>query len=233
MLQFDFTTIFSEDELEKQQVAAVSQFMQHDTPHRVEASIEFARYLNSMGLNSDNYPLFLEFLRDENHHVIDALLGDESAFDFFKKVQLNRYQIKYCFEMLNHHKPGGLYDRTLELIFGILYRNYHSAKEGYALFPLTVENLNSIGKYLDKEQGQQHAVNRFILNVLGDIAGYTSLNFEDENVDRIASHAVDIRNAFFDRTVGMNTVIPEELLERVDHREQAVQPRNTNPYQET
>lgn len=226
MLKTQWTNVWSEDELYAQQVTAVTQFMKCDTPHRVEACIEFARYLSRVGLNSDNYPLFLEFLKVGNHYVIEALIGEESAFDLLKKVQMNRYIIDFCFKMLAMHKPGGVYERTLELIFGVLYRNYHSAKEGYGLYPLTTENLNSIGKYLDKEKKQSDSLNRFILDILGDISGYTSLNFEDDNIDKIAAHAVAIRNAFFDRTVTMEVAIPPELLIRENYIETDVSPRN-------
>jgi hypothetical protein len=230
MLRVDMHDVFTEDELFKQQVDAVSRFMSVKTQHGVETCIEFARYLNKIGLTSDNYPLFLEFLRDENHHVVNALLGEEPAFDYFTRVQPNRYIINFCFEVLGRHKPGGVHDRTLELIFGILFRNYHSAKEGYALYPIREEHLNSIGKYLDKQKNQNDAINRFILDILGDISNYTSLNFEDESVDKIAAHAVDIRNAYFDRRVGMETAIPQELLLRIDFRARAIDPRTTQQY---
>lgn len=232
MLKAQWTNIWQEEELFAQQVGMVTTFMNCNKPARVETAIEFARYLQEIGLTSDNYPLFLEFLRESNHHVIDALFGEEKAFDFFTKVQVNRYIIDFCFRMLSEHIPGGIYERTLELIFGVLYRNYHSAKEGYTLYPLTVENLNAIGKYLEKNKPQSDSLNRFILNILVDISGFISINSEDENIDRISAHAVAIRNAFFDRTVGMDTVIPPELLTRQNYRDTDVNPRTVKSYSE-
>ena len=90
------------------------------------------------------------FLKEENHNVTEALLGDANAFDFFKEVQPNYFIIDFCFKMLYKYAVGGVYERTLELIFGILYRNYHRAKEGFPLYPLSLENLNALGKFLDK-----------------------------------------------------------------------------------
>jgi len=44
----------------------------------------------------------------------------------------NPYIIEFCFDVLRTYLPRGVNDLTLELIFGILYRAYHSAREGYA-----------------------------------------------------------------------------------------------------
>ena len=81
--------------------------------------------------------------------------------------------------MLRSYAPGGVHDLTLELIFGILYRGYHSAKEGHALYPLSIEDVNAVGKFLDKSHDQNHPINRFILDILADIAEYRSINNED------------------------------------------------------
>ena len=62
-------------------------------------------------------------------------MGKEKAFDLFSRVQPNPYIVGFCFQMLRSY-PGGVNDLTLETIFGILYRSYHSAKEGNALHRL-------------------------------------------------------------------------------------------------
>jgi len=170
MLQFAMLKFWSEEDLYRLQVQAVSRFMKVDTPFAVESCVEFARYLGGKGLDGDNYPLFLEILRDENRYAVEALIGREKAFDLFLKVQPNPYIIGFCFQMLRAYAPGGVHDRTLEMIFGILYRSYHSAKEGHALYPLAIEDVNAIGKFLDKSKDQSDPINRFILDILADIA---------------------------------------------------------------
>jgi len=126
-----------------------------------------------------------------------------------------------------------VYDLTLELIFGILYRNYHSAKEGHALYALTIEDVNAIGKFLDKKKDQTDPINRFILDILADIAEYTSINNEDPVVDKNSSHATSIRNAFFDRRREMSGVMPPEILFRTDYDTTLVKPRSTRKFTET
>lgn len=227
MLQFSELKFWNEEELYALQVQAVSRFMKVDTPFAVEASVEFARYLNAKGLDPDNYPLFLEILRNENRYVVDALIGKEPAFDLFTKVQPNSYIIEFCLKMLRAYAPGGVHEKTLELIFGILYRTYHSAREGHALHALSIEDVNAIGKFLDKGRDQNDPLNRFILDVLADIAEYRSINNEDAAVDKNSSHATAIRNAFFDKRRAMTSVMPPEILARKNYESTLVKPRST------
>lgn len=233
MLEFPILTFWSEDDLYKLQVQAVTWLLEADSPYSVEASIEFARYLNSKGLDSDNYPLFLEILRNENSYVIDALVGKEKAFDLFTRVQPNPYIIGFCFQMLRQYDVGGVHEKTLEIIFGILYRNYHSAKEGYTLHPIAIEDVNSIGKFLDKSKSQTDPINRFILDILADIAEYRSINNEDPAVDKNSSHATAIRNAFFDKRKAMASIMPPEILTRKNYLETLVKPRKRIKFSET
>jgi hypothetical protein len=224
---------WKEEELYKLQVQAVSRFMKVDTPFSVEACVEFARYLSAKGLDADNYPLFLELLRDENRYVIEALIGKEKAFDLFTRVQPNPYIVGFCFQTLRSYSPGGVHDLTLELIFGILYRAYHSAKEGHALYALSIEDVNAVGKFLDKTRDQNDPINRFILDILADIAEYRSINDEDPVVDKNSAHATAIRNAFFDKRRAMTSVMPPEILVRRKYEETLVKPRSTRKFTET
>jgi hypothetical protein len=233
MLQFSILKFWSEEDLFKLQVQAVSRFLKVDSPFAVEASVEFANYLSGKGLDGDNYPLFLEILRDENRYVTEALIGKEKAFDLFTKVQPNPYILGFCFQMLRAYSPGGVHDLTLEMIFGILYRSYHSAKEGHALYPLAIEHINAVGKFLDKTRDQNDPINRFILDILADMAEYRSINDEDPVVDKNSAHATAIRNAFFDRRRAMDSVMPPEILGRRDYSKTLVKPRNKRKFSES
>jgi hypothetical protein len=147
-------------------------------------------------------------------------------------VQPNPYIVGFCFQMLRAYAPGGVHDRTLEMIFGILYRSYHSAKEGHALYPLAIEDVNAVGKFLDKTKDQNDPINRFILDILADIAEYRSINNEDPVVDKNSSHATSIRNAFFDKRRAMGSVMPAEILGRTNYEETLVKPRAERKFTE-
>ena len=233
MLHFPILKFWNEDELYALQVSAVSRLMKVDTPYAVEAAVEFAKYLGDKGLDPDNYPLFLELIRDENRYVIEALVGKHKAFDLFTRVQPNPYIVEFCFRTLRSYAPGGVHDLTLELVFGILYRAYHSAREGHALHPLTIEDVNAVGKFLDKSRDQNDPINRFILDILADIAEYRSINNEDPSVDKNSSHATAIRNAFFDKRRAMSAVMPPEILARKNYSETLVKPRSTRKFTQT
>jgi hypothetical protein len=233
MLHFPMLKFWNEEELYKLQVQAVSRFMKVDTPHAVEACVEFAKFLGAKGLDADNYPLFLELLKDENRFVIEALIGKEKAFDLFTRVQPNPYIVGFCFKTLRSYAPGGVQDMTLELIFGILYRSYHSAKEGHALYALSIEDVNAVGKFLDKGRDQNDSINRFILDILADIAEYRSINNEEPVVDKNSAHATAIRNAFFDKKRAMTSVMPPEILVRRKYEETLVKPRSARKFTET
>jgi hypothetical protein len=229
--EMQWINVWTDEEIKKLQLETVNAFLQCDNQPAVEITVEFAKYLRDVGLTSDNYPLFLALLEEENSNVTDALIGDSCAFDFFKEIQPNYFIIDFCFSTLYKFSPGGVYDRTLELIFGIIFRNYHRAREGFWLFPLSIENLNALGKFLDKSKGQNEGNNRFILDILADISEYTSQDENDE-INQIASHAVAVRNAFFDRRRDMKSVIPEEILVRKNYTETLVNPRKAKPFGE-
>lgn len=233
MLHFPLLKFWKEEELYALQVQAVSRFMKVDTPQAVEACMEFARYLNGKGLDPDNYPLFLELLQHENRYVVEALVGTEKAFDLFTRVQTNPYIIRFCFRILRGFEPGAVHDLTLETIFGILYRTYHSAKEGHALHALSIEDVNAVGKFLDKSKDQNDGINRFILDILADVAEFTSINNEDPVVDKNSAHATAIRNAFFDRRRAMTSVMPPEILARRNYDDVLVKPRTPRKFTET
>jgi len=233
MLHFPMLKFWNEEELYKLQLQAVSRFMKVDTPFAVEACVEFAKFLGAKGLDGDNYPLYLELLKDENRYVVEALVGTEKAFDLFTRVQPNPYIIEFCFKTLRSYAPGSVHDLTLEMIFGILYRTYHSAKEGHALYALSIEDVNAVGKFLDKSRDQNDPINRFILDILADIAEYRSINNEDPIVDKNSAHATAIRNAFFDKRRAMSSVMPPEILVRRKYEETLVKPRSTRKFTET
>jgi hypothetical protein len=226
--ELQWINVWTEEEIVKLQLETVNTFLKCDSQPSVEATVEFAKYLRGSGLTSDNYPLFLALLEEENSNVTDALLGDSNAFDFFKEIQPNYFIINFCFSTLYKYSPGGVYDRTLELIFGIIFRNYHRAREGFWLYPLSIENLNSLGKFLDKSKGQNEGNNRFILDTLADISEYSSQD-ENEEINQIASHSVAIRNAFFDRRRDLKSVIPEEILVKKNYKETIINPRKARP----
>ena len=192
----------------------------------VEAAITYARFLSSVGITPENYPVFLRILEVENHWVIDALIGERDPFLLLSGVQPNRYIVGNILAMMTRWHKGGIYPKNLSVILGVLQSVYSSPKDGYRIHALTIADCNAIGKHLDKEKGQDGPLNRAILEVLEKISSLEDA--KDSEMEEVAIHASAIRNAFFDDRKEMEGVIPPVLLVSGNGRPE-VAPRNTRP----
>src|SRR5690349_15682908 len=162
----------------------------------VEASVTYATFLSTVGITPENYPVFLRMLEIENHWVIDALIGDRDPFLLLSAVQPNNHIVGRVLAMMTRWRKGSIYSKNLSVILGVLQSVYSSPREGYRIYALSIQDLNALGKHLDKDKGQDDPLNRAILEVLEKIS-----DLEDEGdteMEEIAIHASAIRNAFFD-----------------------------------
>jgi len=188
----------------------------------VEAAISYSSFLSTIGVTPENCPLFLKILEIENHWVIDALIGERDPFLFLSSVQPNAFIVNRIFGMMTKWHKGGIYSKNLSVILGVLQSVFSSPKEGYRIYPLTLANLNAMGKHLDKERGQDDPLNRIILEILDKLSDLEDSGKPD--MEEIALHAGNIRNAFFDNRKTMEDVIPPVLLVSFDERKE-IEPR--------
>jgi len=196
------------------------------TPEAVEAAMTYARFLSSIGITPENYPLFLLILDIENHWVIDALIGDRDPFLLLSPIQPNEFIVSRVFRMMTRWPKGGIYGKNLSVILGVLQAVYSSPKDGYRIYQLKISDVNAMGKHLDKEKGQDDPLNRAILEVLEKISELEDPN--DQDMEEVARHAAAVRNAFFDDRKRMDEVIPPVLLVARSDR-QEVPPRRQTP----
>ncbi len=195
------------------------------TVESVESAISYARFLSLSGLTNDNYPLFLKLLEVENHWVIDALLRDKNPFLLLSKIQPNNYLIFEAYKLLTKWHPGGIYPQTLAIILGVLQAAYSSPKDGYSIYAASINDINNLGKHLNKELGQEDKNNRCVLNILdrlGSLEG-TSDNADKEQMSRQAN---SIRTFFFDKRKKMEDIIPQVLLVKSDYIAKEIAPVN-------
>lgn len=191
----------------------------------VEAAIKYANFLNKTGLTNENYPLFIKVLEIGNHWVIDALIGERDPFLFFSSIQPNYQILAACFGLLAERHPGAIYSKSLSVILGILQAGYNVPIDGYKIYPLSVSDVNSLGKHLDEEAGQEDSLNRVILDILDKIAELEGLDPDSRDMEEVAIHANEIRNHFFDDSKALKDVIPPVLLVRMDYKQLEVSPR--------
>jgi hypothetical protein len=195
------------------------------TEEAVESAVTYANFLNKTGLSNENYPLFIKVLEIGNHWVIDALIGERDPFLFFSSIQPNYQILAACFGLLAERHPGAIYSKSLSVILGILQAGYNVPVDGYRIYPLSVSDVNSLGKHLDEEVGQEDSLNRVILDILDKIAQLEGLHPEKRDMEEVAIHANEIRNYFFDDSKALKDVIPPVLLVRMDYQKFEVSPR--------
>jgi len=204
---------WTEEDIHTLHANIVTTFMTSDEEYGIKAAVEYVKYLKYKGLDNQNYPMFLELLLHENEHVIYALLADGIIFDQFKKLQRTHYLVGACFSLLKKFVPGRIYDLTLEALVGVLKQQYRNASVGYGLYPPSIDELNAIGKYLDKSKSQTDKTNRMILDVFADLGELNSKDTKDHKIDRVGAHANRIRSAFLDNMATLREAIPPGIMD--------------------
>jgi len=195
----------------------------------VSAAVRYAAFMaKKVGLNSDNYPVFFELIETGNQWVVNTLLQDLPPENFFKPVQLNSFMIGEALRMLTQWQTGGVYPKSLQIIFGILKLAYENPVEGYRLYPLSIPEVNNLGKHLDKSKDQRDPLNRVILSILDKVASLVEPGKEikDKATLDVATQANNIRGKFLDLEKTLDEAIPELLLKRGDYTEFEVGPED-------
>lgn len=191
------------------------------------AAVAFANFLKKkVGLNPDNYPIFFRLIESGNPWVIDTLTGDIDPRDFLGSIQFNTFMIRECFRMLTNWKPGEVYPKALLIIYGLLTVCYKMPEEGYRIFPLTVSDVNNLGKHLDKTKDQMDPLNRVVLSMLDCISSMIEPQkaIPSLAVKDVALQANNIRGKFLDMTKSLNESIPDVLLMRGNYEESLIKP---------
>ncbi|GMT49881.1 MAG: hypothetical protein IEMM0008_1420 [bacterium] len=193
------------------------------TVEAVESCISYARFLKLSGLHNENYPLFLKLLEVENHWVIDAFIENKDPFLLLSPIQPNNYLILSAFQLLTNWHPGGIYPKTLAIILGVLQGAYSSPKDGFKIYSVSINDVNNLGKHLNRETGQDDPNNRVILDIL-DRLGALAGTSDDPEMEQMARQANNIRTFYFDKRKKMEDIISQVLLVKSDYVAKEVEP---------
>ncbi|MCG8571780.1 MAG: hypothetical protein MJB14_16715 [Spirochaetes bacterium] len=217
---------WTEDDINKLALSFLNDIFKCQEGEAVDATIMYAKYLNKVGVNPDNYPIFLRLLEEENHWVVDALIGNNDPGTFFIKVQPNTFIIQECFKMFTRWQRGGIYEKSLLVLFGLLMVMYKNPLEGWRVYPLTSTDVNNLGKHLDETKDQLYEVNKTILFLLDKISSLMEPGkpVEDERMVEVSTQANNIRGKFLDMTKHLNEAIPDILLKKDDYKKKEVSP---------
>ena len=220
----DVTPMWTRETILQVENAILNQVMASRTPEAAEAAISYARFLRLAGLDTENYTVFLKMLEIENHWVLDELIGPGDPFLLLSTIPPNAYLTQKAFQLLTRWRPGGIYPKTLAIVLGVLQNTYSSPKDGYKIYPLTVADVDNLGKHLEKNKGQNDPRNRCILDILDRIGSLEGL-YWDESIEQVARQAHRIRSNFFDNTRLLEDCMPQVLLVRGDYSQDEVAPR--------
>lgn len=190
---------------------------------QVESSIMFAKYINEVGINKNNYLIFLKLVETNNRWVVDALIGKRNPDLLFSSITPNKNLIKKVFSILSFWHPNQIYSKALSALIGIIQNAYFDPDEGYNIHRIKIMDLNTIGKYLDQDKDSDFISNKIILDVLDRLC---TIGEYHDDIDKqiLAKHSFDIRIAYFDNTKKLEDVIPQVLLVRLDRNETEVPP---------
>jgi hypothetical protein len=221
----EIKTWWQESEIEELELSYLHTMFDCTTQEGVDVAFTYAKFMAKEGVTPDNYPIFLKLMSCGNHWIVDALIADNDPENLFKSIQPNSFILSKCFKMLRKWKAGEIYPKLFLIILGILKVAYENALEGYKLFPITPEDINHLGKQLDRSKGQSYPTNRALLHILDRIAEMIgNLPIEDKNIEVTANQANKIRGKFLDESKSLEEAIPVELLKKGDYTKNEISP---------
>lgn len=218
---------WSEEEIDALKVGYLNDIIDCTDEYSTFAAVAFSHYMiNKVGITPDNYSVYFRLIESGNKYVIDTLVGEKDPAKFFGTIQPNTFMLEECFSMLTKWKAGEVYPKALLIIYGLLTLCFKDPEEGYRLYPLTVNDINNLGKHLDKGKDQMDSLNRIVLSVLDEISSLIEPQKPQpsEEIRDVALQSNNIRGKFLDMTKRLNEAIPDVLLERGDFQASIIKP---------
>ncbi len=182
-----------------------------NSAEEVEVLLAYSKYINSIGITRNNYPVFLKILGVKNHQVIDALIGTRDPFHLMVSIQPNNSILETCFSFLAKYNPGEMYFKTLSVILGVFQATYSSPYNGYKIYSPSISDVNNLAKHLIEDEGQNNLLNSCILDVIDKFTELEGQNINEE-MELLAVHSHNIQNNFFDFNKRLSDIIPRVLL---------------------
>jgi hypothetical protein len=219
--------MWSEKEIDALSLTYMKEIIESKEGYSAFVAVGLAHFLEKkVGLNPDNYPIYFRLIEAGNPWVIDTLVGDKDPAKLMGSIQFNTFMLRESFRMLTGWKPGEIYPKALVIIYGLLTICYKMPEEGYRIFPLTVSDVNNLGKHLDKTKDQMDPLNRVVLTLLDKISSLIEpqKQLPSEEVKDVALQANNIRGKFLDMTKKLNESIPDVLLVRGDYEKAMIKP---------
>lgn len=208
----NLTDSWDESLIEKFHADQALEFLRCENDHAVKASVEFVKFLNHKGLDNENYPFYMRLFLLENENVIHAFLSDGKVLNSLKLLKRSPGLIRLVFDLLKQFSRDTVYEKILETLLEMLAGTYRNAVYGFGIYPISLNELNYIGKFLDKGKPQANKINRIILDILADLGDLTTKDTTEPAWLEVCARANKIRNVFFDNRASMGGIIPDAIL---------------------
>jgi len=175
----------------------------------------YAKFLNRKPIRYDSIPLYLKIFETNNQYSVDALLSGFVPQNFLDFVKVpNRFIMQRMFEILMQYNKNSLYQKTLKVFFSFMKRVYRVSPDGYRVYPLSIGELNNIGKYLDEKKPQNFHLNRDILDILLYLTELDDDGDPNPTKQAVARQASRIRSDFFDQKRSLIQSMTDVILQR-------------------
>jgi hypothetical protein len=168
-----------------------------------EGVVAFARFLRTYTLDAATLPLYLDLFEAGVPEALDVLLEGRDPAALFTRMPHSVSSIGRVFGILTAIRPREAAVPAVLPLIGLLEAVYTKNPQTHADRPLSIADVNQIGKFLVHPQEQVREIIARLLETLGRLAWG----------DRVAAnHAGRILDAFLDNTKTLATVIPAVLL---------------------
>ncbi len=190
-----------------------SEVFEAESGLKVDGLLWMTEFLLQEGVTSSNYGVYLQLLSLNNHWVADAIFKNLDPYYFFDSIAVNAYLVNTVFVALRTHQRNQIYEKTLIAYFGILKRVYSHPNTAYSIYPnLCIEEINSIAKFLNYQQIEEHPTNQKILEIL-DLCSKIDQYVSTVTITSLMRHIRNIIISFYTPSKGALDVLPYELLE--------------------
>jgi hypothetical protein len=184
----------------------LDQLLADRSPVARNAVAGFAVYLSTVGFSEQTCPLFFKILKANYREATAPLFGKRSPESFFVPLQPNRFMVVESFAILTMYNSSELIPETLSACIGVLAETYKHAASGIQIYSPTIPDLYHVARHL--QSNNEHTVS-MIVDLLQDIHSCQVPGFNDAG-----TMAGDIVMAWLDRSKGLSSILPRQLLEQ-------------------
>ena len=167
-------------------------------PEAKNVLVSYAQYFSTIRITEKTAPLILKLLSSDVQPAAERLFGDKNPLLFFSSVAFHREGLSKIMENITSHTPESIYVKTLLAYLGVLLKTYKHTETGMKLYPLSIQSVQHIAKYLTLHD---ETVQSTIIEILENLKTLPSRY-------SVARFSAEILDAFFDNSKNLENILP-------------------------